>query len=47
MLEHVRESLVKFTIYEITTRAIGYLRQAIIMFTKNNDLTLKFMNHGI
>ena len=47
MLEHVRDSLLKFKIYEITTRAIGYLRQAIIMFTKNNDLTLKFMNHGI
>ena len=39
MLKHLRESLLKLKIYEITTCAIGYLRQTI-MFSKNNDLTL-------
>ena len=39
MLEHVRDSVLKFKSYEITTCAIGYLRQTI-MFPKNNDLML-------
>ena len=39
MLEHVRDSLLKFKIYEITTCAIGYLRRKLL-FWKNNDLTL-------
>ena len=39
MLEHVRDSVLKFKSYEITTCAIGYLRQTII-FPKNNDLML-------
>ena len=40
MLEHVRDILLKFPIYEITTCAIGYLRRKLL-FWKNNDLTLK------
>ena len=34
MLEHVRDSLLKFKIYEITTGAIGYLRLKYYVFKK-------------